>query len=312
MIDTKYFKYLIVLANVRSLHKAADLLYISQPALSVALRKFEKQLGFRLFERSSNGIKPTAFCESLLPLAKEILNKNEEFELKCAQNALLTNYDLSKMTLTISSYPLISSVVLSDALSLLKLHLPQLKFKLCNLDMLKPVPSPRDNELIISFESRSKLSKDQDGDIEQVEICPVKSIIFMHPDFLEPTPTCLSEADLLKLPIISILKEYPTASVITNSHLNYLLSKNKDLNIIDVTSAATASSFVRNKIGVCFGLQLGNFTPSPYSSEIIPVQVQIDNPEEFSFIMTYKKTLPKELVAMLLRIFQKELIFSTT
>ena len=42
-----------------SFSKAAEKLYISQPALSNAIKKVEKELGLQLFDRSSSPVRPT-------------------------------------------------------------------------------------------------------------------------------------------------------------------------------------------------------------------------------------------------------------
>ena len=38
MIEIRQLEYLLVLADTQSIHKAADVLYISQPTLSIALK----------------------------------------------------------------------------------------------------------------------------------------------------------------------------------------------------------------------------------------------------------------------------------
>lgn len=51
--------------EARSLGKAAALLGLSQPALSKSIRKLEAELDLPLFERSTSGIAPTAYAETL-------------------------------------------------------------------------------------------------------------------------------------------------------------------------------------------------------------------------------------------------------
>jgi len=49
----------------RNLHSAAEVLNISQPALSKSLKSLEKQIGVTLFTRSKKGMKPTAAANIL-------------------------------------------------------------------------------------------------------------------------------------------------------------------------------------------------------------------------------------------------------
>ncbi|MDF2531021.1 MAG: transcriptional regulator, LysR family [Clostridia bacterium] len=46
-----YLKLFNTLATELSFSKAASLLYISQPAVSIQIKKLEEDLGFKLFDR---------------------------------------------------------------------------------------------------------------------------------------------------------------------------------------------------------------------------------------------------------------------
>ena len=51
MVELKQLKQLISFKKYRTLSKAAENLYISQPALSRSIQKLEKTLEFELFDR---------------------------------------------------------------------------------------------------------------------------------------------------------------------------------------------------------------------------------------------------------------------
>ena len=53
-------RYIVVIAEENSITKAADKLYMTQPALSQYLKKVEKELGVLIFERTTTGVRPTA------------------------------------------------------------------------------------------------------------------------------------------------------------------------------------------------------------------------------------------------------------
>ena len=68
--DLRYFA-----AVAEELHftRAAERLFISQPALSKQIRMLERQLGAPLFDRGRDGVQLTPVGEALLPHAREVL-----------------------------------------------------------------------------------------------------------------------------------------------------------------------------------------------------------------------------------------------
>lgn len=73
-IDVKQLKYLDTLVRTRSYTKAAKELYISQPSLSIAIKNFETEVGFKIFERNIDGIVLTEQGEELHQKSKHLIN----------------------------------------------------------------------------------------------------------------------------------------------------------------------------------------------------------------------------------------------
>ncbi len=55
-MDTKIIEYVIAIAEEKTLNKAAERLYLTQPALSQRLKKLEEELGTPLFIRTKDGL----------------------------------------------------------------------------------------------------------------------------------------------------------------------------------------------------------------------------------------------------------------
>jgi LysR family transcriptional regulator, hydrogen peroxide-inducible genes activator len=71
-------RYLVALADELHFARAATRCHVSQPALSIALKKLEVKLGFTLFERSRQGISVTAAGAPLIAQARRILKHTEQ------------------------------------------------------------------------------------------------------------------------------------------------------------------------------------------------------------------------------------------
>jgi LysR family hydrogen peroxide-inducible transcriptional activator len=66
-------EYALNVAKNGSFKKAAEKLHLSQPALSMQIRKLEEEVGIRLFNRAGNPVRPTSDGELFLERAQEII-----------------------------------------------------------------------------------------------------------------------------------------------------------------------------------------------------------------------------------------------
>jgi LysR family hydrogen peroxide-inducible transcriptional activator len=71
-------RYLVALARERHFGRAAAACFVSQPTLSVAIRRLEEELGATLFERRNNDIQPTPLGARLTDRAQRVLNEAAE------------------------------------------------------------------------------------------------------------------------------------------------------------------------------------------------------------------------------------------
>ena len=70
-------KYFETAANTLHIGKAAQLLNISQPSLSISIKKLESELEVPLFQSEGRGIALTSYGRNLLPYARSILQQTE-------------------------------------------------------------------------------------------------------------------------------------------------------------------------------------------------------------------------------------------
>ncbi|MFG1955159.1 LysR family transcriptional regulator [Micromonospora sp. NPDC048830] len=74
-MELRTLRYFVAVAESGSLSAAADVVLVTQPALSRQLRQFERELGVRLFHRPGRALELTAAGREFLPLAREVLGR---------------------------------------------------------------------------------------------------------------------------------------------------------------------------------------------------------------------------------------------
>lgn len=70
----EYIKRFITTAEYLNFSKAADVLSVSQPALSYSISMLEKKIGIPLFQRDTTSVKLTPAGERFLPTAVKIID----------------------------------------------------------------------------------------------------------------------------------------------------------------------------------------------------------------------------------------------
>lgn len=72
-MNIRDLKYLVALAEHRHFGRAAEVSFVSQPALSMQIKKLEKYLGVQLLERTNKTVLLTTVGEKIASLATQIL-----------------------------------------------------------------------------------------------------------------------------------------------------------------------------------------------------------------------------------------------
>ena len=76
-LNVRYVRSFVTVASLASFTRAATKLNVSQPALTVQIRKLEETLGSKLLDRSSRHVEPTRIGRELLPMLQKLLNDSE-------------------------------------------------------------------------------------------------------------------------------------------------------------------------------------------------------------------------------------------
>ncbi len=120
-MNLKDLKYLLALAEYRHFGKAAKACSVSQPTLSIQLKKLEQALGVQLFERGQKRVLITASGLSIIEQAKHVLSAMNELE-RLAKLAK----DPFSAELRLGLIPSLGPYLLPHILPVIKQQLPKL------------------------------------------------------------------------------------------------------------------------------------------------------------------------------------------
>ena len=75
-------KYVITVAETKSMNEAAKQLFISQPSLSSAIKDLEEEIGVEVFRRSNKGVFVTPEGEEFVGYARQVVEQYKLIETK--------------------------------------------------------------------------------------------------------------------------------------------------------------------------------------------------------------------------------------
>jgi DNA-binding transcriptional LysR family regulator len=116
-MDLRLLRYFAACVEHKSLHAAAEVLHISQPALSKAIHNLEASVGVELLERRPRGVVATPYGETLLRYAKMI-----DSELRRATAELDAMRGATKGKITIGAVPTMIPTMAKAAREVLQSH----------------------------------------------------------------------------------------------------------------------------------------------------------------------------------------------
>jgi len=122
---SRQLRAFLLVAQHRSFSRAAELLYITPSGLSVLVRELEAQLGFRLFDRTTRHVVPTAHGAELLPVAQRSVAALDAAVLHIGRSATQAS-----QSLTLGAPPLVAANIVTHAIKEFRAHWPNLRVQL--------------------------------------------------------------------------------------------------------------------------------------------------------------------------------------
>lgn len=113
----RHLRIFITIVECKTMRKAAEKLYISQPAVSQAISELEKYYGVKLFERLSQRLYITEAGQTLLSYARHIVSSFEDMESAMFDAS-------SRMTIKIGGSVSLGTTMLIDIVEKLEDEIP--------------------------------------------------------------------------------------------------------------------------------------------------------------------------------------------
>ncbi|MEU3275399.1 LysR substrate-binding domain-containing protein [Saccharomonospora sp. NPDC006951] len=124
-MELHQLRYVAAVADAGSFTRAAEVLYLAQPSLSVQIRKLEKELGVALFERLGRKVTLTTAGEAFLEHARPAL-----FHLERAREEAVAVRDLQRGRLAIGALPSVGATLLPKVLADYRAAYPDVELRL--------------------------------------------------------------------------------------------------------------------------------------------------------------------------------------
>lgn len=144
--DLNLLKVFYTVSSCGSISKAADILFISQPAISQNIKNLENQIGFSLFIRQAKGVALTeegkelySICQNIFLNLKELDNKIDDIK------------NLDSGILRIGASDTICKYYLIDILKKFEKMYPKIRYRVLNCTTNESIEFLKNGSVDISF-----------------------------------------------------------------------------------------------------------------------------------------------------------------
>ncbi len=208
MLDIKRLQYLEAVYRHRNFTRASEEMFVSQPAISFAIRSLEQEFGVRLIQRDSKNVIFTVEGEQFMALASRILKECGE-----AENLLSSFSQNSKQTLLLGLSPTLSGPLLARLYADFFPQWPNADIRINEAPQMLHLSMIRSGQLDLSYNA---LPDEPDNDLISIPLTETEVGILLRRDH----PLALCE----RIPCRLLYKE-PLAMLGDNSRINAIVRR---------------------------------------------------------------------------------------
>jgi DNA-binding transcriptional LysR family regulator len=129
-LSTRQMRAFLQVARLGNFTRAAEQAHITQAGLSILIREMEKQLGCRLFDRTTRVVTLTPSGRRLLPVVERLVTDLDDVAAQLGAEG-----DEARQTLRIAATPLVSSHLLPQVFNTFRQAHPQVNLRLFDADL---------------------------------------------------------------------------------------------------------------------------------------------------------------------------------
>lgn len=292
-IDINKYKVFLAVADYKSFSKAADYLYISQPAISHAIKELEEQLETKLFIRNKKTVSLTEDGEKIKEYVRNAFNT-----ISLGEKLLKEKKDDLNGIIRIGTYSHISHFMLPNVIKEFKRIYPKSKFYIYSSSNQEMIDKLKNNEIDLLIMQYPIFINE--NNLKEEIICKLETCFYSNKEYYDIY--CNNSNSIAEIPTILPMRGFPD--------INRLEETLKNNNIIlkhDYTSYTTelAISLVKTGLGIGWGLKK---CVEPYfkTKELYELKTEFKLPLS-CFSIAYNESILNNTTKEFLKLFKERM-----
>ncbi|GAC1357431.1 MAG: LysR family transcriptional regulator [Variovorax sp.] len=198
-LSTRQMRAFLHVARLGNFTRAAEQAHITQAGLSILIREMERQLGCRLFDRTTRMVSLTPAGRRLLPVVERLVTDLDDVAAQLGAEG-----DEARQTLRIAATPLVSSHLLPQVFGTFRQAHPQVSLRLFDADLrdVEAMVAAGDADLGLGFffKAAAGLDRTPVGRFHLMRVAPSTGEADERPAIGSTPWSTLRTAELVGLP----------------------------------------------------------------------------------------------------------------
>ncbi|MGM9987571.1 MAG: LysR family transcriptional regulator [Bacillaceae bacterium] len=239
-MDFNWLTTFLTAVKYGTFRKTAEVLYISQPSVTVHIHKLEKELGVALFQKDGRNMKLTEEGKRYVPIAEHLINTHQKglAEIKALSQGYTT-------TLALAISPLLADTILPHVLKQFITTYPHIQLSVSVLASVEMEQLIVNEEIDIALTCINTINSELISDILYTDNI---KLITLHDGYDPEFAPSLTEEEVLTNNYL-LIDNHP---VYWDSLTRAIKSKFPTIKMMKVSQIYITKRFIANGLGVSF------------------------------------------------------------